>query len=153
MQFLAEAIIMNIKDGHSFEQHYDSLKQLREELKPTSGETEQLAVLLADMHVRFPIGTEVDINGTGYTGVVVYYNVNLGGFYQGIRYPLNIKITKQSANCKHDAVGKIFEYQPDQIFRIDLLEQAYDDLINDRVPTDDQQVNIEYIRCRERLLK
>lgn len=127
------------------EEQWDLLKPLYDELKPKSGEQEQLDEVLKLAKQSFPIGSMVEVRWTGYTGEIVGYRSNLGGLYPAVEFPVNIKII----TCTHDkfkkAIGSIFEYKLDQLFRLDFLEQAYEDVLNLRAPSisDDP----EYIRC------
>lgn len=99
---------------------WDALKPLLEELKPAPGEHGQLQEVFAQAEHDFPIETLVLIKGTPYKGVVQSYNRMLGGFYPGVRYPVNVKIIDDGEEGKglHQVVGQVFEYG------LDYLEKA-----------------------------
>jgi len=97
------------------ENTWDSIKKLHEELKPALGEQSELATLLEIVKVKFPIGSKVKINPTSYIGIVDSYNERTGGFYPGIRYPVNVKIISTEDVAFNTAIGKVFEYGADQL--------------------------------------
>ncbi len=127
------------------EENDDQALALYKELQPEDGERAQLEKLLVEVRKAFPIGTVVDIMHTGYTGEVIKYNEALGGFYPGIRYPVKVKIIKKDPKCKHNVIGSVFEYTPDQLMRLDFLEQTFNEVDNNQEPS--MPDNTEYMRC------
>ena len=97
----------------------DGLVALQRELRPTDGEREQLAIVLAEAEAKLPIGSVVKINLTSYTAEVVGFNTALGGFYPGIRYPVRVKIVASKDPRFGNAVGDMFEYNMESLTRID----------------------------------
>lgn len=58
-------------------------------------------------------GKQVRINGTPYTGIVSMLNTASSGFYEGIRYPVYIKI--DDYDYCNQAKGMTFEYGIEQL--------------------------------------
>ena len=94
---------------------WESMKQLKEALRPGRNESSELEKIIEQATKLFPIESTVVVLGTGYTGVVVGYNTRLGGFTPGIRYPVNIRITASSNVDFQSSVGSIFEYSLTQL--------------------------------------
>jgi hypothetical protein len=93
-------------------EEWDSLKLLYSELRPTAGEPTRLQEKLAFAKQEFPIDAIVKVKYTSYKGVVTGYNMTLGGFYPGERYPVYVKILDDGelGGGLHKVVGETFEY-------------------------------------------
>lgn len=114
---LVPKFLTELKTKEDVDKLWDSMKPLMEELKPKSGEAAELETLLEKTRTEFQIGTHVVIKNTGYTGKVVKYNENLGGFYPGVRYPVIVRIIHSDSfeMKKQGVIGSHFEYSTDQL--------------------------------------
>ena len=118
----------------------ENLLTLYKEMQPAAGEKAELDKLLDQVKETHPIGMYVDVEHTTHIGIVVSYNNNLGGFYPGVRYPVNVKIIYSSLD---KAVGCTFEYGADQLKPVNLYELAYYDVLNGVEPRFDSE---EYVK-------
>ena len=105
----------------------ENLLALYKEMQPAVGEKAELDKLLDQVKDTHPIGMYVEVEHTTHIGIIVSYNKNLGGFYPGIRYPVNVKIIYSSLD---KAVDCTFEYEADQLKPVNLYELAYYDVLN-----------------------
>ena len=93
----------------------EKILRLVKSLGPKPGEAAQLDALLQIARERYPIGTQVKVLHTTYTGIVHGHNERLGGFYPGIRYPVYVQITACDDPKFERAIGDVFEYGIDQL--------------------------------------
>jgi hypothetical protein len=96
-------------------------------MKPGADERSELGVILAAARKTHPIGMYVCVKDTTHIGIIESYNERLGGFYPGVRYPINIRVLYSTLS---KAVGCVFEYAADQLIDVDENELAYYDVLN-----------------------
>lgn len=118
----------------------ENLLALYKEMQPEPNEKAELEKLLVKVRESHPIGMFVNVNLTGHIGFVTSYNERLGGFYPGVRYPVNVDIVYSDLD---KAVGCTFEYSADQLLPVDMYELAYHDVLNKKEPRFDSE---EYMR-------
>lgn len=144
MQYLLEAIAATKQPID------DSVLDIYKALKPQMGESEELEIIIKQAAEMFPSNTFVEVFGTDYVGEVVSYNKKLGGFYPGVRYPVNVKIIHSPSERFKTAIGKVFECTFDNLNVIDANTLAFHDVLNDypkRTHFDNQNYVInEYLK-------
>ena len=102
--FTASVLTEHVKEGNA-----DEVLALYKDLCTThdGGPSDEVISLVTSL-----IGKKCKVKHTSHIGVVEGVNRSTGGFYNGGRYPVFVKITKSR---RTSAVGKVFEYELSQI--------------------------------------
>lgn len=113
----------------------ETVLELYKEMKQESDSisAEKFEAIINEAKKIFPIGSIVNINGTGTIGEVVNYNQRKFGFYPGYLYPVLVRFI-HVVNDKHNSTGMTFEFSTDQLKIADQFETAYIDVLLNNPP-------------------
>lgn len=81
-------------------------------------ESEHLAAVIQLATEQFPVGCTVRVKDTPYIGRVVGYNKKLGGFWPGVRYPIQVQLESACVPSLAVALDAVFEYGLDRVISL-----------------------------------